>query len=564
MRLSKTFRRQPRFTLPGSEKQLLSQATRVSPPSGLSTPAVAAMIAAAPVGPQKPARGSVTVSVIVKRKEPLHLTKLGTKVSMTRTEFARHHGSDADSVALVAAFAKDYGLRSKKPSPGRRNVELTGTVTTMQEAFGVILKSTQIGDRVYRTRQGSISLPRALYGHVEAVLGLDNRPQAEPHFRISEPSETETRGVAHAAAATAAKGFSPPQVAELYRFPTGAKATGQTVGLIELEGGFRQSDLTEFFKSVNQPVPQVIVIPVSGGANSPTGDPTGPDGEVLLDIEVAGSVAPGATIAVYFAPNTDKGFANAIATAVHDTKNKPCVISISWGAAEARWTAQSMTAIDDICRSAAALGITIMVAAGDHGSSDNVADGNNHTDFPASSPHVLSCGGTKLIAKGTSIASETVWNEASGGATGGGVSNFFPLPDWQDKAGVPKSTVSTGGRGVPDVSGDADQTTGYDVVVDGRRLKIGGTSAVAPLWAGLIALSNAQAGSGRGFINPLLYSASPKRLFHDIVSGDNGAFKARKGWDPCTGLGSPIGLGITKELVGTTAKASSARQKRRR
>jgi kumamolisin len=547
--------------LPGSEKELLSEETRISPPSGLSTPAVEALRSAAPIGEQKPARGSVTVSVIVKRKEPLNATKLGRPGDhLTHAEFARRHGPDADSVAAVAAFAKEYGLRLKRPSPGRRDIELTGTVSAMQQAFSVTLKATKIGDRVYRTRQGGISLPRGLFGHVEAVLGLDDRPQAEPHFRCELSAKAENEGLASAAAAKAAKGFSPPQVAELYQFPAGAKATGQTIALIELGGGFKQSDLTEFFKSVNQPVPKVLAIPVSGGANSPTGDPTGPDGEVLLDIEVAGSVALGATIAVYFAPNTDKGFVDGIAAAVHDTKNKPSVISISWGSAESKWTAQSMTAVDEVCQSAAALGITITVAAGDHGSSDSVSDGEKHTDFPASSSHVLSCGGTELIAAGTSIASETVWNEGPDGATGGGVSNFFPLPVWQDKAGVPKPTVSTGGRGVPDVAGDADQSSGYNVVVDGRQLKIGGTSAVAPLWAALIALSNAQKGSSSGFINPLLYSASPKGLFRDIVSGNNGAFKAHKGWDACTGLGSPVGSGIVKALAGASPRTSSKRR----
>ena len=562
---STNFRRQSRFTLPGSEKQLLNEATRVSPPSGLSTPAVAALRDATPVSGAEPARGSVTVSVIVRRKEPLNVTKLArTKRHMTHAEFARRHGADADSVAIVAAFAKEYRLRMKRPAPGRRAVELIGSVAAMEEAFGVTLNSTKIGDQIYRTRQGSISLPRTLYGHVEAVLGLDNRPQAEPHFRCLPAAEAENAGFAHAAAATRSKGFSPPQVAELYQFPEGAKANGQTIALIELGGGFTQSDLTDFFKSVNQAVPKVVTIPVSGGANTPTGDPAGPDGEVLLDIEVAGSVAPGATIVVYFAPNTDKGFVSAIATAVHDTKNKPSIISISWGAAESKWTAQSMTVLDEACKSAAALGITITVATGDHGSADAVSDGKNHADFPATSPHVLSCGGTKLIADGTSISDETVWNEGPGGATGGGVSNFFPLPAWQDKAGVPKPTVSTGGRGVPDVAGDADQSTGYNVVVDGRHMKIGGTSAVAPLWAGLIALSNAQKRTSSGFINPQLYSGSPKALFRDIVSGNNGAFEARKGWDACTGLGSPVGTGISKTLAAALPQTRSKRRRKGR
>src|SRR5207302_3944350 len=156
--------------------------------------------------------------------------------------------------------------------------------------------------------------------------------------------------------------------------------------------------------------------------------------------------------------------------------NNTGAISISWGAAESVWTGQSMTALDAACQSAAALGITITAAAGDNGSTDGVTGGQNHVDFPASSPHILACGGTKLMGSGSTITSEVVWNELTNneGATGGGVSNVFPLPTWQSSAGVPKPTNSTGGRGVPDVSGDADPATGYVIRVDGKNMVIGG------------------------------------------------------------------------------------------
>jgi kumamolisin len=555
---------QPRFSLPGSEKATLNEETRISPASGLSAPAVMALRSAAPVGAAKQARGSLSVAVIIRRKKALDLTALRHRGGrLSRAEYARLHGPDPASLNAVTAFAREFGLRVKLPPPGRRAVELTGTVTAMQKAFGVSLTTTQVGARTYRTREGSISLPRGLYGHVEAVLGLDNRPQVEPHFRctVEEPVSAQAATamaprLAQPASKFPAGTFSPPQVAQLYQFPAGAKAAGQTIALLEFEGGFKTSDLQQFFSGIGQPVPKIVVVPVSGGKNAATGDPTGPDGEVLLDIEVAGSIAPAATIVVYFAPNTDKGFLDAIATAVHDTKNKPGVISISWGASESKWTAQAMTALDEACQGAAALGITITVAAGDNGSADTVTDGKNHTDFPASSPHVLSCGGTKLVANGSSIASEVVWNEGPEGATGGGVSDFFPLPEWQDKAGVPKPAVASGGRGVPDVCGDAAVSTGYDVIVDGKPMPVGGTSAVAPLWAGLIALSNAQNGSNAGFINPQLYAANENALFRDIVLGNNGAFSAKRGWDACTGLGSPKGAAIIHKLGVSSARQS--------
>jgi len=189
----------------------------------------------------------------------------------------------------------------------------------------------------------------------------------------------------------------------------------------------------------------------------------------------------------------------------------------------------------------------------------------NHVDFPASSPHVLGCGGTKLVGSGTTITSEVVWNETSAneGAGGGGVSTYFPLPAWQKNAKVPAPTTTGGGRGVPDVAGDADPTTGYTIRVDGKTMVIGGTSAVAPLWAGLIALANAQNKASAGFINPTIYMAGAKKAFRDITQGNNGAFSAGPGWDACTGLGSPNApalIAALKPVTVTAAKKMAAKK----
>jgi kumamolisin len=490
---------------------------------------------------EKPARPAsvLTVSVIVRRKTPLNTKRLG-KDRLTRTQYRQKHAAEPAAIKLVQAFAKEFGLTVEKgtPKPERRTIQLTGTVAAMQKAFDVSLMQKTLNGTVYRVREGSIRLPAELADVVEAVLGLDNRPQAQPHFRV------------HAAAANTS--YTPVQVAQLYQFPQGASAAGQTIGIIELGGGYRAADLTAYFKGLGQPAPQVTAVSVDNGKNTP-GNANGADGEVMLDIEVSGSVAPGAKIVVYFAPNTDQGFIDAVSGAVHDTTNNPSVISISWGGPESSWTAQAMNALDAACQSAAALGITVTVAAGDNGSTDG-GTGNN-VDFPASSPHALACGGTELAGTGSTITSEVVWNEqaSSEGATGGGVSNVFALPSWQANANVPASSSSTGGRGVPDVSGDADPVTGYQVRVDGQSLVIGGTSAVAPLWAGLIALNNQQNGKSAGFIQPQIYAANAASAFNDIVSGNNGAFSAGPGWDACTGLGSPIGAKLIALLGGSTA-----------
>jgi kumamolisin len=170
-------------------------------------------------------------------------------------------------------------------------------------------------------------------------------------------------------------------------------------------------------------------------------------------------------------------------------------------------------------------------------------------DFPSSSPHVLACGGTSLHSSANgAITSETVWNDgAQGGAGGGGYSVQFAIPTWQASANI--KPPAGGGRGVPDVAGDADPQTGYNVSVDGTAMVIGGTSAVAPLWSGLIALLNEKLGKPVGFLQPVLYGLpSTAAAFHDIVKGSNGAFSAGTGWDACTGLGSPSGENLLKAL----------------
>jgi kumamolisin len=270
----------------------------------------------------------------------------------------------------------------------------------------------------------------------------------------------------------------------------------------------------------------------------------------MLDIEVIGALAPRANIAVYFAPNTDQGFYAAISQAAHDATRHTAVISISWGGPEDSWTAQARAAMQSALEDAAGLGVTVTAASGDSGSSDGESDGAAHVDFPASSPYVLGCGGTRLEGSGATITSEVVWNETSAGegASGGGVSVEFPLPAWQADSGVPKSPGGQGGRGVPDVAGNADPMTGYQVLVDGQTQVIGGTSAVAPLWAALVARCNQKLGRPLGDVHAALYALGGQG-FRDITSGNNGSFQAGPGWDACTGLGSPAGAALAAALA---------------
>jgi kumamolisin len=546
------FSTQSRTVLPGSEKAPLAQAAGERP---------------------APPANQLSVSVLVRRKKPLTAAHRLGKQRLTRAQYRASHAADPAAVKLVRAFAAEFGLKvqPKTPSPESRIMKLTGSVAAMQKAFGVSLMFKTINGVTYRVREGGIDLPDEFIGNVEAVLGLDNRPQAQPHFRIANKQgagAAQDGGFAKPHAGSSSS-FTPVQAAQLYEFPQPSDATGQTIGIIELGGGFRTTDIATYFKALKQKTPSVVAVSVDGGKNTPS-TANSADGEVMLDIEIAAAVAPGAKIVVYFAPNTDQGFIDAIGQAVHDTINKPSVISISWGSAEVNWTQQAMTAFDAVCQSAAALGITITAASGDDGSTDGVSNGKNNVDFPASTPYILACGGTKLEGSGSSITSEVVWNELANneGAGGGGISDVFSLPSWQSNSNVPKPTTAGGGRGVPDVAGNADPTTGYQVRVDGKNIVIGGTSAVAPLMAGLIAVVNKATGKAAGFLNPLIYSAKGKAAFNDITSGTNYegtpvGFKAGPGPDACSGLGSPIAIKLVGLLNGSSA-SPSAKQKGKR
>jgi kumamolisin len=499
----------------------------------------AAMRGARSLAPADPTERLEVTILVRRRARPDFAARVAACVSgrapgpfLSRDEFAKRHGADAPDVAAVRAFAAAHGLAVEQEDGARRTVVLSGTVAQFSAAFNVQLHQMSHAGRTYRGRTGAILLPADLDGIVEAVLGLDSRPQASPHFRIRP-------------AARAAVSYTPLQVASAYGFPNGT-GQGQSVAIIELGGGFKLADLDTYFKGLGVSTPSVVAVSVDHATNSPTNDPNGPDGEVMLDVEVVGAVSPQANIVVYFAPNTDAGFLDAITTAIHDTTHKPSVISISWGGPESSWTAQAMTAMDDAFQAAATMGITVCAASGDNGSSDGVNDGSDHVDFPASSPFVLACGGTSLQASGGSISSEVVWNDgANGGASGGGVSTFFALPSWQTGLNAVNNqgrSTALSKRGVPDVAGNADPQTGYDVRIDGTNTVIGGTSAVAPLWAALIARINQVSGKPGGYLNPSLYQN--RQALRDITSGNNGDFDATEGWDACTGLGSPNGAAL--------------------
>jgi len=420
-----------------------------------------------------------------------------------------------EAIPPIVAFATENNL---SPSVENGLVKATGRLADLQTAFDMQLSPAQTPEGVmFRHRTGPVRVPAELVGAISAVLGLDDRDQSQPRGRIYE-------GVARPAAFTAS------QVSTLYHFPTGDGA-GRTVDVIELGGGFSAADLQA--AGLNPAV--VTAVSIDGASNAYTGNANSADGEVALDIQVIGGVAPKARQRVYFAPNTDAGFVDAVAASLHATP-LPDAVSISWGAPETQWTPQARNALDSLFTQLVGKGIPVFAASGDNGSKDGTPA--DVTDFPASAPHATGCGGTVLAGSAGTISSETACPSG-----GGGISKAFPLPAFQASLGL-------AGRGVPDISGNAAPQSGYQVFVGSSTpMVFGGTSAVSPLWAGLTALLVNALGHPVGNLNALLYALLGTTAFRDITQGSNGGFSAKVGWDAVTGCGTPMGVDLLARLT---------------
>jgi kumamolisin len=372
--------------------------------------------------------------------------------------------------------------------------------------------------RFEASNPGIITHLKKLFGH--HILCILSDKHGEGLYK--RPTHHLTRGLFGPSASP----LTPLQVAKAYNFPKPTAAIkDQVVAIIELGGGFNPTNVLNYCKSMGVAYPRMWQHNFSTGANVSDGA-DGADGEVSLDICVVAAVAPGVQILIVFAPNTTNGYINAISNIATYFK-KPNCISDSWGAPEDQWDSGAQEAMNNAIKSCTDAGINVFVAAGDNGSSDG--ETGNHVDFPASSPYSIACGGTKLILNSDgSRKSETVWTEwlSNEGATGGG--------------------VSTSGRKVPDIAGNADPSSGYIVDVDGQQSVIGGTSAVAPLMAGLNALLNSNLDKPVSNLKDVMY-ANPG-VFFDVTSGNNGAYSATTGYDCCTGLGVPDGTRLLNVL----------------
>jgi subtilase family serine protease len=484
---------------------------------------------------------------------------LGERKYLSREEFAKEYGASKKDLDAIEEFARANGLEVVEASIPRRTVVLKGTVAQMSKAFAVDLAMYETTEEKYRGREGTIYLPANIAEIVEGVFGLDNRKMARPMNMMSKIVGPMKKVIEGGGPGLTTVPLTPPQVAQLYGFPAPPQGFNQTIGIFEFGGGYKLSDVQLFYESINLPTPSVTAMNIDGQPNAPgTDDYTV---ETLLDIAVAGSAAPGAKLAVYFAPWTEQGWVDVVTTAIHDTTNNPSVISISYGWPENEtfgsltWSLAAIEAVNTTFQEAGAMGVTVVVSSGDTGSSCGVADGKAHVEYPGSDPYVTCVGGTTISNVSGANFTEDTWND--NGVTGGGISDIFyppnfPLPPWQNWVTIPPS-VNDGhiARGIPDIAGNADPNSGYQLFLNGTNIgAVGGTSAAAPLYAALVALMNASLDKQLGWINPGLYSAPYAEAFRDIKDGGSNAsdgapgYTAGSGWDACTGLGSVWGPGL--------------------
>jgi len=518
------------------------------------------------------AHSKIEVTLKLRRMKELPELKGRPAKVMTREELAAY-GASRQDIDRVTSVLGRFGLTVVRSNAATRSMRLSGTVKQMEDTFQVKLFNYAHESGNYRGRVGEVQVPVELKDIVQGVFGLDNR-------RVARRRRQPIRDTSHAKSLTSvpASWYTPAKLAKHYNFPA-TQGSGQCVGILEFGGGFFEQDLEKFCKLTGTPVPTVKPISTDG---TPTNAKDGAEGEVMLDVEIAAGICPKSSIAVYFSNWSEQGWITALDAVMQDKENDPGVVSVSWGYAEDAniWTGQAMTQVSESLKEAAYAGITVCIAAGDDGSSDAITDGHAHTDFPSSSPYVLSVGGTTIVSQG-GTEGDIVWKEGdglradNGGSTGGGVSAVFPRPDWQTQAGVNIQSVNPGaivGRCMPDVAANADWTASpYLLVVDGKAEPNGGTSAATPLWASLITLINEQRGANNriGYVTPVLYQTQTgagatvgTQGCTDVESGNNttdaiGGYSAGPGYDAVSGWGTPNGQKLMAALPPAAAAATT-------
>lgn len=472
-------------------------------------------------------------------------------------------------IERVEQFLHDAGLEITAISPDTHIIWVTGKVAQLNAAFHIDICRFSGSGHNFRAYIGELSIPQELGGLVVGVFGIEDIQPFRPHSRVASATQVK-------------QAYTPPQFASLYQFPTTLTGAGQSIALIELGGGYDIQVVKEYFsQTLGMSLPSVQDHSVCGATNclacttgAAAAAPSAAVSEVYLDIEVCASLAPDAAFHVYFCPATLNGFLSGVAQAITDNHD---IISISWGAIEPDLPPSFVSSMNKLLAQAASKGISVCVSAGDNGASgysqeafmSDLENGLANAEFPASSPSVLACGGTSVEVTGNALTGETVWNDFStgGGASGGGVSNVNPAPIYQTQNRVTFCSANPGGgtgRVIPDVAACADPACGYTVQTQsGTTIVMGGTSAVAPLWAALLARVNQHLGKRVGMIHPLLYSQQANgAAMRDITLGNNinqygsPGYSALTGFDACTGWGSPHGANLMAAITAWMATSS--------
>lgn len=411
-----------------------------------------------------------------------------------------------------------------------RELIFSGCVADFETAF-----NCKVG--VYKTDEGaeflsavsSVLLPSHLADLIYSFDGFSQTIRKEDR-KPTDTSSDDDGGWS--------KGFSISEISSAYEFPKGVTGKGQTIGIVELGGVYKSSDLELFFEKIEVPMPKIEVVGHQPGGYSETNNC-----EVTMDLQIAGAIAPDAKIVIYYA----KTFIEALKLIISDNVHRPSVVSISWSSPEEYYNDSEKREFDQLFYQAALLGITIIGSSGDHGAYNSLDHLN--VPLPACHPLVLGCGGTTINIENGKRIGEIVWNEFHGDeVTGGGFSDSYDIPDYQKEAIANYNFIIPQGRGVPDVSALSSTIDGFQVVFEGLEVVVGGTSTATPMWAGLIALINQKLGYNVGFINTILYKMAGTTAFYSIEKGNNLLYKAAPFWNPCTGLGTPNGIQIIEQI----------------
>ena len=445
-----------------------------------------------------------------------------SRVYTPRSSLAQQTGADPDDVELLRRYCEQFDLRMFEAH--WQTALISGPIGRLTEAFGAdVAIFVDPGERRFRHRTGALHAPPEIAAVLRGVFGLLEWPRSK---RIGALQRHSTPLYAS-------------DVVTRYQFPEG-DGSGQTIGVVQLRGTFKQSDFDQCMRTQEISAPPPIVKRVDDAVTVHELE-TSKDLEAALDTQIVGALAPGARVVVYEAPDTERGFLDAIRTALFDEEYQPSVLSISYGWPESLWTPVALSILDELFTAAALIGVSVFCSSGDHGAELDY-DGSPQVLAPASSPFAHACGATVL--PGDDVAGDEVaWEQ-----TGGGFSSVYSVPTWQSTvSAVAAEYRAKAGRGVPDVA--AQERPGYCVFVDGIELAMGGTSAIAPVWAALAARINQRLGVSVGFFAPLLYRGSNNGCFRDVTAGNNDRFHAQSGWNPCTGLGVPIGTAIEAELT---------------